>query len=62
MLTRREQEVLDLLGAGLSNDQIATWLYIGRRTVEHHVSNLLNRAEAAAYVSRRAATEVPTRE
>jgi DNA-binding NarL/FixJ family response regulator len=57
-LTRREAEVLQLIGAGLSNPEIADRLYITRKTVETHVGNLLaklglrNRAEAAAFVTR----------
>jgi NarL family two-component system response regulator LiaR len=42
-LTPREQEVLDLLAEGLSNQQIADRLVIGVRTVKTHVSNILQK-------------------
>lgn len=57
-LTRREHEVLDLLGKGMSNRELADRLFLSRKTVERHVRNVLfklglrNRAEAAAYVVR----------
>ena len=60
-LTLREREVLDLVAAGRTNDQIATTLFLSPRTVERHLSNSYlklgiegksARAAAAAIVSR----------
>jgi pimeloyl-ACP methyl ester carboxylesterase/DNA-binding CsgD family transcriptional regulator len=60
-LSGRELEVLRLVAAGLSNEQIAEQLYLSARTVERHLSNIYTklrvsgkaaRAAAAAYASR----------
>jgi DNA-binding NarL/FixJ family response regulator len=62
-LSRRETEVLRLLGEGLSNREIAERLYISPKTAEHHVSRiygklgLKSRAEAAAYSVRNLGVE-----
>ncbi|MBI3538476.1 MAG: response regulator transcription factor [Chloroflexi bacterium] len=58
LLTAREQEVLQLIGKGLSNQNIAHKLDISERTVRAHVSNILtklnleSRTQAAVYVLR----------
>lgn len=42
-VTRREAEVLELIGQGLSNTAIAERLFLSVRTVESHVSSLLGK-------------------
>jgi len=59
-LTDTEQTVAALLAEGLSNPDIAGRMFISRRTVQFHVSNILgklglsSRVELAALVARRA--------
>ena len=57
-LTRREVEVLCLVGQGLTDKEIATRLVLSRHTVHRHVHSILtkldfpSRAAAAAYAAR----------
>jgi DNA-binding NarL/FixJ family response regulator len=54
------------MSQGLTNPQIAERLYISRKTVSHHVSNVLtklgvhNRAEASAWAAAHARTGTRT--
>ncbi len=63
-LTPREREVLRLLALGLSNDEIAEKLFITKRTVQNHVSNIYgklgldSRAEAVLYAIRHGVVDV----
>ncbi len=56
-LTRREEQVLDLLATGMTNAQIGRTIHISDKTVKNHVSTILGklevarRTEAAAYVA-----------
>ena len=52
-LTRRELQVLRLVAAGKTNKSIATELFVSEKTVDRHVSNILNKLEVP---SRAAAT------
>ena len=55
-LSAREQQVLDLIAKGKTNDAIASALFISTRTVKFHVSSILskldvkNRTEAALWL------------
>jgi DNA-binding NarL/FixJ family response regulator len=46
-LTTREREVLDLLAEAASNQQIARSLGISLKTVQNHVSRILDKLQAA---------------
>ncbi len=45
-LTQREQDVLDLVGAGLSNAEIAERLHIGVTTVKTHITSLMAKTDS----------------
>jgi DNA-binding NarL/FixJ family response regulator len=45
-LTEREQQIATLIAAGNSNPEIASRLFLSRKTVERHVSNILARTGA----------------
>ncbi|MFJ1704932.1 ATP-binding protein [Kitasatospora sp. NPDC088346] len=45
-LSPREKEVADLLARSATNQEIADTLFLSRRTVEHHVANVLKKLDA----------------
>jgi two-component system, NarL family, nitrate/nitrite response regulator NarL len=63
-LTTRERQIVELIGEGLSNKEIAARLVIELATVKNHVHNILaklnvgRRGEAAARVRARAARRI----
>ena len=42
-LSAREMEIIDLVAAGLTNQEIAERLTISKRTVDNHVSNMFTK-------------------
>src|ERR1700722_1577729 len=62
-LTGQERRVLDLIGEGLTNRQIAARLSLSESTVKNYVASLLSklgmqrRSQAAAYVARNGGNE-----
>jgi DNA-binding NarL/FixJ family response regulator len=49
-LTKREREVFELLIRGQSNDEIASRLFIARRTVETHRQRVMNKLSAHSVI------------
>ena len=47
-LTRREQQIIDLMAQGLSNKQIASALFIEVSTVKNHVHNILVKLQVSS--------------
>jgi len=54
-LSAREVEVLELVAAGLSNEEIADHLYLSVRTVERHLSNVYAKLRISGKAARAAA-------
>ena len=42
-LSDRELQIIDLVAAGLTNQEIAAKLEISKRTVDNHISNILTK-------------------
>ena len=64
-LTPRERDILQLVGRGMSNQEIAAALFISERTARTHVSNILqklqlpSRTQAALWAIREGITPSP---
>jgi DNA-binding NarL/FixJ family response regulator len=62
-LTKREMEVLELLGKGMRNREIAEALFVSEKTVKNHISSILaklqvnDRTAAALIASKHGLTE-----
>lgn len=50
-LSDRELQVIDLVAAGLTNQDIAIKLAISKRTVDNHISNILTKTKTDNRVS-----------
>lgn len=64
-LTKREREVISLIGEGLKNKQIAAGLFISEATVRHHLTSIFDkvgvsdRLELVIYAYRHNLAEIP---
>ncbi len=45
VLSDRELQVIELVAAGLTNQDIAAQLEISKRTVDNHISNILHKTQ-----------------
>jgi two-component system response regulator DevR len=67
-LSDQERVLLDLLGEGLTNKQIAARMFLAEKTVKNYVSRLLaklgmeRRTQAAVFVSKLGQTQHPEEE
>jgi DNA-binding NarL/FixJ family response regulator len=50
-LSDREVQVIELIAAGLTNQDIAEKLEISKRTVDNHVSNILEKTQTSNRVA-----------
>ncbi len=50
-LSDRELQVIELVAAGLTNQEIADNLEISKRTVDNHISNILNKTKTSNRVA-----------
>ncbi len=50
-LSDRELQVIELVAAGLTNQEIAACLEISKRTVDNHISNILNKTKTSNRVA-----------
>ncbi|WP_130342791.1 response regulator [Herbihabitans rhizosphaerae] len=63
VLSERERRVLELMGEGMTNRQIAEQLFLAEKTVKNYVTSVLaklgmeRRTQAVAWVARRSARE-----
>ena len=48
VLTRRQMEVLELIGKGYTNQQIAQQLFISLNTAKNHVHNVLEKLQVSS--------------
>ena len=50
-LSDRELQIVELVAGGLTNQEIAEKLEISKRTVDNHISNILNKTETGNRVA-----------
>nr|WP_263971812.1 response regulator transcription factor [Leptolyngbya ohadii] len=50
-LSERELQIVELVAAGLTNQEIAEKLDISKRTVDNHISNILTKTETGNRVA-----------
>lgn len=59
MLTPREYQILELVTCGMANREIATELFVSKRTVDFHIANIYDKLGVANRVQAiRRATEL----